>query len=430
MQLSAQGRVETMSLLLALGLLVAGFCPAIFCHPGGPAARETVPEDRDNGMHVDHLRLASSNADFAFSLYKQLALKAQNKNILFSPMSVSTALAFVSLGARNTTLTEILQGLKFNLTETPEAEIHRSFQHVLRTLQRPDDRLQLSIGNALFIHDQLKLLSKFTEDARGLYAAETITTNFQDPTAAERLINDFVKKETQGKISELVQDLGSTTMMVLVNYIFFKAKWKMPFDPRDTFESSFYLNKREEVQVPMMSLEGQHIPYFRDEELSCTVVELPYTGNASALLILPDKGKMRSVEAALLPESLRRWRDSLQPRRIDEFYLPKFSISGDYQLESILPELGIREVFSPEADLSGVTGAQDLQVSQIFHKAVLDVAEKGTEAAAATGIKFILTSGKIDPVILSFNRPFLMAILPTGMDNTLFLGKVTNPKQA
>ncbi|KFO21354.1 alpha-1-antichymotrypsin [Fukomys damarensis] len=418
-----------MSLLLALGLLVAGLCPAIFCHPCGPGAQETVtPNDGDSRVHMDTLTVASSNADFAFNLYKKLTVEVMSENIIFSPVSILAALAVMSLGALNAKLMELLQGLRFNLTETPEAEIHRSIQHFLRTLRQPNDKLQLSMGNALFIQEQLQLLSTFTENARSLYAAETFTTNFQDPNAAEKLINDFVKKETQGKISGLVKGLDPRTMVVLVNYVFFKGTWKMPFDPRNTLESKFYLSPRRWVLVPMMKLANQRIPYFREEALSCTVVELPYTGNASALLILPDQGRIPWVEEALSWKLLKQWRDSLQPRWIDEFYLPKFSISRNYQLESILPELGIREVFSPKADLSGITGARDLQISQFFHRAVLDVAENGTEATATTGIKLILTSAKVDPVIVNFIRPFLITILDKEINSVLFMSRVLNPK--
>ncbi|OBS77275.1 hypothetical protein A6R68_16273, partial [Neotoma lepida] len=100
-------------------------------------------------------------------------------------------------------------------------------------------------------------------------------------------------------------------------------------------------------------------------DLSCTVVELKYKGNASALFILPDGGKMQQVEASLQPETLRKWKDSLRPRKIDDLYMPKFSISTDYSLENILPQLGIREVFSTQADLSRITGAKDLRISQV-----------------------------------------------------------------
>uniref|UniRef100_A0A250Y0M2 Serine protease inhibitor A3N n=1 Tax=Castor canadensis TaxID=51338 RepID=A0A250Y0M2_CASCN len=417
-----------MSPFLALGLLVAGFCPAVLCHPGGTPVRETSTQgDQYNGTQMNNISLVSSNTDFAFSLYKQLASENPNKNVIFSPLSISTALAFLSLGAHNTTLKEILEGLKFNLTEISEAEIHQGFQQLLRTLNQPGDHLQLNMGNAMFVQEQQELQAKFRKDAQALYAAQAFLTNFQEPAAAEKFINDYVKKETQGKIVDLVKGLDTQTVMVLVNYIFFKAKWKMPFDPRDTFKSKFHLSKSQSVKVPMMSIEDLTTPFFRDEELSCTVVELKYTGNASALFILPDQGKMQEVETSLLPETLSKWKDSLQSRRIDELYLPKFSISSDYDLEYILPQLGIKEVFTRQADLSGLMQDGKLMVSQVVHKAVIDVTEVGTEAAAATGVKVILTSAKLNPVTVNINRPFLLIISDT--QNILFLGKVTNPKQ-
>ncbi|KAM5273673.1 alpha-1-antichymotrypsin-like [Ctenodactylus gundi] len=417
-----------MSSILALGLLMAGFCPTIFCFPGDRLEQKTLTlKYRDNRTRVGDTRLASSNADFAFSLYKQLAQTYPSKNIVFSPVSVSTALAFVSLGARGTTLTEILEGLRFNLTETPEAEIHQGFQHLLRTLRQPSDQLQLSTDNAMFITEELEVLDKFLEDAGKLYEALPVAANFQDPAAIEKAINHYVEKKTKGKIKDLVKGLGSDTKMLLVNYIYFKANWKTPFDPDDTFESRFYVSKNKWVEVPMMNIEDLTTPYFRDEALSCTVVEMKYTGKASALFILPDEDQMEALEAKLNPETLRRWRDSLQMTSIDELYLPKFSISSNYHLEKLLPALGIREIFSHEADLSGITGAKDLKVSEVVHKAVLDVGELGTEAAAATSVKIVPLAGKVNPLIVSFDKPFLMAIVHADTQSVLFLSKITNP---
>ncbi|CAO2587391.1 Serine protease inhibitor A3G [Lemmus lemmus] len=128
-----------------------------------------------------------------------------------------------------------------------------------------------------------------------------------------------------------------------------------PFDPDSTFESDFYLDNKRTVKVSMMKLTFLSTPYFRDEELSCTVVELKCTGNASALFILPDQGKMQQVEASLQPETLGKWRDSLRPRKIHKLSLPKFSVSTGYSLEDILSQLCIRELFSMWADLSGIT---------------------------------------------------------------------------
>ncbi|XP_028620316.1 serine protease inhibitor A3N-like [Grammomys surdaster] len=407
---------------------MAGISPTLLGCPDGTLGKDTaVQEVQDNMIQVDSLTLSSSNTDFAFSLYKELVLKNPNKNTVFSPLSISAALAVLSLGAKSNTLKEILEGLKFNVSETHEADIHQGFRHLLYLLNQPGDQVQISIGSAMFIEKRLKILAEFQEKARALYQAEAFTADFQKLREAKKLINDYVKKETQGKIKELISDLEKQTSMVLVNYIYFKGKWQMPFDPHDTFESEFYLDDKKSVKVPMMSIEELTTPYFRDEELSCTVVELKYTGKASALFILPDQGRMQQVEASLQPETLRKWKNSLKPRMIGELHLPKFSISTDYRLEDVLPELGIREVFSTQADLSGITGAKDLSVSQVVHKAVLDVAETGTEAAAATGLKLIPLCGKIYYVTVYFNRPFLMVISDTHTQTALFMAKVTNP---
>nr|XP_031304507.1 serpin A3-8 [Camelus dromedarius] len=217
-------RAEGMSPLLALGLLVAGLCSRVHCLPEGVLDLEKVTqEDQHREASVDNFTLASSNTNFAFSLYKQLALKTPDKNVIFSPLSVSMALAFLSLGARGTTLTEILEGLKFNLTETPESEIHQGFQHLLQTLGQPSNQLQLSVGNAMFVQEQLKLLDKFRDDARALYAAEVSSINFRDPDTAKSLINDYVKNKTQGKVVDLFKRLDPLTEVVLVNYIYFKG---------------------------------------------------------------------------------------------------------------------------------------------------------------------------------------------------------------
>ncbi|XP_021044743.1 serine protease inhibitor A3F-like [Mus pahari] len=409
--------------------VMAGTSPAVLGCPDVTLGRDTtVQEVQENVTPMDSLTLSSSNTDFAFSLYKELVLKNPDENIVFSPFSISTALALLSLGAKRNTLKEILEGLKFNLTETSEEDIHQGFRYLLYLLSQPRDQVQISTGSALFVEKHLQILAEFKEKARALYQAEAFTADFQHPREATKLINDYVRKQTQGKIKELVSDLDERTLMVLVNYIYFKGKWKMPFDPRDTFNSEFYLDDKRSVKVPMMKIEELTTPYFRDDELSCSMVELKYTGNASALFILPDQGRMQQVEASLQPETLRKWKDSLRPSRISELHLPKFFISNDYSLEDVLTVLGIREVFSTQADLSAITGTTDLRVSQVVHKAVLDVAETGTEAAAATGVKIQLRCGKMYSMTMCFNRPFLMIISDINTHVVLFMAKVINPK--
>lgn len=217
-------KAEGMSPFLALGLLVAGLCSRVHCVPESkPDPENGTPKDQHSRTPVDPHAIVPSNTDFAFSLYKQLVSLDPSKNVIFSPLSVSIALAFLSLGARGPTLTELLEGLKFNLTKTPEAEIHQGFQHLLQALSQPSNLLQLRLGNAMFIDEHLKLLDKFVQDAHELYHSEAFPTNFQDLEAARGLINDYVKNKTEGKIVELIKKLFPPTVAVLVNYIYFKG---------------------------------------------------------------------------------------------------------------------------------------------------------------------------------------------------------------
>ncbi|XP_075804656.1 serine protease inhibitor A3N-like [Microtus pennsylvanicus] len=187
-------------ILVALGILMAGICPDVKCQQDDiPGSNTEHQKDQNNGIEVDSLTLASTNTDFAFSLYKELALKDPDENIVFSPLSISAALAILSLGANNNTLQEILEGLKFNLTETPETDIHRGFGQLLLMLGQPNEELQISIGSTMFVEKQMQILAEFKEKARALYQAEASSVDFQQPHEAKTLINDYVNKQTQGE---------------------------------------------------------------------------------------------------------------------------------------------------------------------------------------------------------------------------------------
>uniref|UniRef100_G1SRN4 Serpin domain-containing protein n=1 Tax=Oryctolagus cuniculus TaxID=9986 RepID=G1SRN4_RABIT len=340
------------------------------------------------------------NTGFAFRLYHLVASERPGANIFFSPLSVSVTLALLSLGARSNT--QILQGLGFNLTELPRATIHQGFRHLLHTLSLSGHRLETHVGSSLFLSQDLEPLPRL------------FRTNFREPEDAAQLINDHVRAETRGKITDLVRELKPSTQLVLANYIYFKALWEKPFILAQTKPQDFYVDESTVVQVPMMLQHQQHRWYLQDQHLACSVLRMDYKGGASALFVLPDRGKMAQVEEALTPGTLRGW-DSLNFYKPLELHLPKFSISGSYLLNQILPKLGFTELVSPRADFSGISEREKLQVSRSFHKATLDIDEAGTEAAAAMESP------------LWFNWPFLVVISSPSAQGVLFLGRVVNP---
>lgn len=368
--------------------------------------------------------VAPGHRDFTFDLFRALVAAGPDQNIFFSPLSIAMTLGMISLGARSNTKAQILEGLRFDFQCDPEELLHKTFQRLLQELNQPKEDLQLSLGNALFTKSNVDIQDTFLSAMRTLYLSNTFPTNFGDPEGAKKQINDYVAKQTKGRIVDLVKHLDGTEVMMLVNYIFFKAKWETNFDVKSTKKQDFHLTSKRVIQVPMMKREDQYL-YLMDRNLFCQVVGVPYQGNATAFFILPNEGRMRQLEAGLNKVTLQKWLRMLTKRTL-QLYLPKFSIEGAYQLNNVLPKLGIRDIFTSDADLSGLTSQTKMQVSEMVHKAVIEVDESGTKAAAATDMTFTFRSIYVGSPSIMFNRPFLTVIVENG-ENILFLAKVTHP---
>ncbi|XP_003928877.1 kallistatin [Saimiri boliviensis] len=417
-------------LLLMAGLLALSHGQLTFGHDGDSCTSSSQQQILETDEGSPSLKITPANADFAFRFYHLIASETPGKNIFFSPLSISAAYAMLSLGAGSYSRTQILEGLGFNLTELSESDIHRGFQHLLHTLNHPCNWLETRMGSALFLSHSLKFLEKFLNDTRTFYEAKLFHTNFYDTLGTMKLINYHVKKETQGKIVNLVGELNRDVMMVLVNYIYFKGRWKKPFISSRTITRNFYVDENTTVRVPMMLQDQEDHWYLRDQHLPCLVLRMDYKENATAFFILPNQGKMREIEEVLTPEMLMRWNNLLHKRIFYKklrLYFPKFSISDSYVLNQILPRLGFTDLFSQWADLSGISKQRKLQLPTSFHKATLHVDEAGTEAAAATSFGFTFLSAQISDHVLHFNRPFLVVLFSTNTQNILFLGKVVDP---
>ncbi|KAK2507774.1 hypothetical protein MC885_013470, partial [Smutsia gigantea] len=412
--------------LLGAGILASLHCQHLPAHAekslGVPLApSEQLPEPAPTYHKVTH-----TITKFALRLYKHLAAETPG-NIFFSPVSIATTLALLSLGAQADTPTQILEGLGFNLTETPEADIHQGFQSLTHTLGLPSPKLELKVGNSLFLDKQLKPQQHFLDNIRELYRAFAFSANFTDSATTGRQINDYVRKQTYGLVMDCLQGFSQDTLMVLLNYIFFKAKWKKPFNRYQTQkQESFFVDERTSLHVPMMHQKEMH-RFLYDQEVACTVLQMEYSGNALALLILPDPGKMEHVEAALQPETLRKW-DQLLFLSLLDLHLPRVSISGAYNLEEILPHIGLTNIFNLEADLSGIIGELNKTISRVSHKAALDMSERGTTAGAASGLlSWPRPLNTTTALQARFDRPFLVLLWDVTTQSLLFLGKVVNP---
>ncbi|XP_021476736.2 alpha-1-antitrypsin isoform X2 [Oncorhynchus mykiss] len=378
------------------------------------------PEPGDNGTKP----VIQGNGGFAFSLYKQLVVQPDNqgKNLFFSPLSVSLALAALSVGARGQTHQQLFAGLGFNSSLLTQEQVDQAFQTILTQLNQKNG-VDLSIGSALFLHNTFKPHPEFLKDMKRFYLSEGFTVDFTNTAEAIDTINKYVGGKTRGKIDKLVKDLDPSTVMYLLSYIYFKGKWEIPFDSKDTKEDTFHVDDNTTVPVQMMSVKKRFSVYY-DQEISTSILQLHYNESVSMMLALPEKG-LASLEEAIGQNHITKWHRWMKAREY-QVYVPKMSVTTTYSLKDVLSGMGMPDIFSNGADFSGISEDLKVAVSEVAHHASLDVDEAGATAAAATGVVLMPLSFRSTPV-LKFNRPFMVIVMDQETKSILFMGKIINP---
>jgi len=401
-----------------------------------------LPASARTRARVDDINSAIStvtagNNEFALELYAQLRddpeALGQDGNMFFSPYSISTALAMTYAGAGGETAKQMAEVLHFSL---PSEKLHGAFGRLEKQLNAAGkkDDYQLHVANALWGQKDYKFLGEFLKVTKDNYGAGLEEVDFRRETEKARVkINTWVEKQTKDKIKNLIPRgvLGSLTRLVLTNAIYFKGDWKSKFEEKDTKDMPFHVTKEKTKQVPMMYQKGD-FRYAENDDLQ--VLELPYKGDdLSMIVLLPKKvDGLKKQEQSLTGENLNKWLERLHEQEV-HVYLPKFKITwGVYDLKKVLRKMGMKDAFSQlRADFSPMTGAKDLYISNILHKAFVAVDEEGSEAAAATAVIMTRTgsSGRHIPTFRA-DHPFVFMIRDNRSDSILFMGRVTNPAQA
>ena len=375
----------------------------------------------------DSAIVVQGNNAFAFDLYGKLS-QQENDNLLFSPYSISTALAMTYAGARGETEAEMAKVLRFGL---PQQRLHPAFAVLIANLNSEDRKgYTLSVANRLWGQRGYGFLPDFLKTTKDRYGAELAMLDFAGNTEqARRTINLWVEDQTQQKIKDLIAKgvLDQLTRLVLTNAIYFKGTWKSQFDEKQTRGLPFAVSPDKRLNVPTMHQKAR----FRHAALpDCQVLDLPYSGeDLSMLVVLPKKvDGLAELEKSLTVDKLKTWTSRLHWSKIHVF-LPKFKMACQFQLKSVLAEMGMAQAFdSRRADFSGMTPKPDLFISAVIHKAFVDVNEEGTEAAAATAVVMKLRSRPKPPPVFRADHPFMFLIRDNRTGSILFLGRVMNPK--
>ena len=391
--------------------------------PGGMAG---AAPGEDSGKDAGQLAaLVAGNNEFAIDLYQKLSASNQDKNVFFSPLSISTALGMTYAGARGNTETQMAGVLHFGL---PQDELHAAFAALAGKLNRPDAQgYRLKIANALWGQKDYPFAASFLDLVKKYYEGGFNTVDFAGDTEGSRqIINLWVEKNTAGKIKDLLHqgDISRLTRLVLTNAIYFKGDWAAKFKPEETRTAPFYVRPGETADVSMMHQTGR-FGYAAPDGLQ--VLELPYAGGELSMIVLLPRDGAEDLDAKLAAGELNSWLAGLEEREV-AVYLPKFKFEARYGLGGLLAKMGMPDAFDlPPADFSGMTGGKDLYISKVIHQAFIEVNEEGSEAAAATAV--VMNTKSVAPPIPEFkaDRPFVFLIRhkPTGA--ILFMGRVVNP---
>jgi len=394
--------------------------------PANQQGKKTAPQETT--VKIEPLYV-EANLQFGFRLLHELDERREAPNLFFSPLSASLALTMVLNGARNETYRQMAHALGYG--DQPVERINTENALLLHLLRSPDPKTETLVANSLWVQQGFSLLPSFLQACQKHYEAEVDSVDFmQDREGAAERINGWVKQNTKGLIPKLFEpsDFSPLTRLVVVNTLYFKGKWQKPFDKQATSEEEFHLEGGKVKRVPMMHQSGK-FDYLRGDGFQA--VALPYgAGELSFYLFLPDEG--RSLQAFLKELTAERWAQWLKGFKPMEgdVGLPRFRIEATYPLKEPLQAMGITDAFDPEkADLSGVAPLTDgrLFITKAIQKAVVEVDEEGTKAAAATGVVVSVTAYNPNRFTLIANRPFFFVIRHNATGAILFMGIVREP---
>ncbi|XP_058471365.1 protein Z-dependent protease inhibitor [Solea solea] len=367
--------------------------------------------------------LSFKNMDFAMNLYRKIS-SYHDKNIFFSPLSISTSFAALLMASDGVTREELLKGLnleQLEIANQPEL-VPKLFQLLHENITR-NGSLTLDQAMALFVHQQFEVEKEFESQIKMFFDADIQPVDFSDTKASVRFINNYVRQKTEDKVIELISSLDDMTQLMLINTIFFQGGWQMPFNPNFTASAPFYINNYNIAQVPMMLREDKFYT-MEDIPLGAKVLKLPYKEGVSMLILLPNKGMDYTVvDDEITASRFLRWISKLQKTKI-EVVMPKFKMEQSYSLHKLLPDMGMASVFSNSANLTKLSKDGGIKVSEVLHKAVIEVDETGTTAAATTTIG--ITSYSL-PRTFTINRPFFFFIYHEDTNCLLFMGRVIDP---
>ncbi|XP_063903625.1 antichymotrypsin-2-like [Zophobas morio] len=365
--------------------------------------------------------LLRSNSLFSAKLYQEM-LKSSEENFLVSPFSAEVIFALVETGAKNETAAELRKSLQL----PEESKIKEEFKKLLSDFIVHNENYIVATANKVYIRDNFPIKEEFKTIATNYFSSYLENINFKNGTAAAQTINKWIEEQTDNKIRDLITSdaLSEATAAVLINALYFKARWLTPFFLPSTRKNKFHLKAGKFVEVDTMYEVLTEYKYFENAELNAKFLEMPFENEeATMTFVLPNEiDGLEKLESQI--------NKVFEPQNFEKVYVnvsvPKFKIESTVDFKQVLQNLGVKKAFiEGEADFSGISDNK-LVISDALQKTFIDVNEQGVEAAASTYIRLVEYFG-LDAPTKDFhaNHPFIYYIKVKGF--VLFAGRVIMP---
>ncbi|ABR48324.1 proteinase inhibitor I4, serpin [Alkaliphilus metalliredigens QYMF] len=360
------------------------------------------------------------NNQFAWDIFKELNQEDSGESIFISPLSISTALSMTYQGAEGTTKDGMAEGLRYQGIDMEV--LNESYRELLKYMNNMDQGIELNIANSIWAREGGGFKEAFLDINQDVFDAYVTELDFSKADSADK-INGWIEDATEGKIEEMIQGpISSNVLMYLINAIYFKGSWTVPFEEAQTFDGEFFTEDGDVNDIKMMRRNGK-VAY--GDGVDFTAVKLPYGNESTSMyVILPEENT--SINDFIGSMDHKKWneiREGISSQKDVELQIPKFELEyGIKELNNSLANLGMGEAFGPAADFSKIR--EGIFISEVLHKAVIEVNEEGSEAAAAT-VVVMTESAMADPLSFVANRPFMFVIANDESDTILFMGKLS-----
>ncbi|MEW6127671.1 MAG: serpin family protein [Acidobacteriota bacterium] len=374
-------------------------------------------------MNLDP-KFMTANRQFGFKLYAELAKHSANKNIFVSPASILFALAMAYNGAEGETAEAMRKAMQ--LQNFKLEDLNAANQALKKMLETADPKVQMQIANSLWVKQGAHFNPTFATANQTFYNAEARELDFLSPAAAAT-INRWVNDNTRGKIDKIVDQIDRDIILFLINAIYFKGQWTKTFDPKNTREENFTLGSGQQKRVPMMTQSGS-FEYFENDKFQA--ITLPYSNRLFEMVIFLPRANtsLADFHKSLTAENWQSWTTQFRAKE-GSISLPRFKSAYEVELKAALGALGMGQAFTDTANFSKMfQPPQSVAISQVKHKAVVEVNEEGTEAAAVTSITMRTTSLGPPPFRMVVDHPFFFAIREKQSGAILFMGSIVEPK--